>query len=132
MHRSVLVAVRGMVRYEASDLSTKGVSVQRWTPPVATRATVASSRGRESGVQGMSVRVPTFQRSCNPPGIFPIQRANRIPQAVSLEVRKAHSRNGLDGVTRVSRSLFMALFFLPQWGQARAAWHRRFDRIHWQ
>src|SRR5215467_9679804 len=113
MHRSALLAVRGMARYEASDLSTKGVSEHRWMPPVVIRATVASARGRESGVQGIFFGVLTFQRSCNPPGTFPIQRANRIPQAVSLEVRKAHSRNGLDCVTCVSRSLFMARFFLP-------------------
>src|SRR6266581_8953203 len=129
MHRSALVAVRGMVRYEASDLSTNGLSAQRWTPPVVARATVASARGRFNGVQGISNEVPTFQRSCNPPSTFPIQRASCAPHAVSLEVRRAHSRNGLDGVTRGSFSLFMALLFLTQRGQARTAWHRRFDRI---
>src|SRR6266566_3747168 len=71
MHRSALVAVRGMARNEASDLSTNGLSEQQWTPPVVTRATVASARGRFNSVQGISVGVPTFQRNCNSPGAFP-------------------------------------------------------------
>src|SRR6266566_3895255 len=125
MHRSAFVAVRGMARNEASDLSTNGLSEQQWTPPVVTRATVASARGRFNSVQGISVGVPTFQRNCNSPGAFPIQRASRSPQAVSLEIRIAHSRNALEGVTRVSFSLFMAILFLTQRGQARAAWRQQ-------